>query len=62
MRPPRWMKLDYVGVTEKGNAGYRLHVAWWYVPVLFVRALFTPRYPVADSCDGLEVTEVRFGR
>ena len=43
----------------------RLHVAWWYTPVFFIRALFQlltgQMTKVPDSCDGLKVIDVRFG-
>ena len=59
-KPPAWMKMEYCGATESGNMGVKLCIKWWYVPILFLRALLSKYREVPQSCDGLEVTEVQF--
>jgi hypothetical protein len=66
MKPPKWMKLEHVPDERYPNLyTVRLHIAWWYVPILFLVAQFkrlTGRlYKVPDSCDGMKVIDVRFG-
>jgi len=60
-KPPSWMKMEYCGVTKSGNEGVILCIKWWYMPILFLRALFSKRREVPQSYDGMEITEVRFG-
>jgi hypothetical protein len=64
-RLPKWAKLQTIGTTDKGNLGVRLIVRWWAVPFIWLRG-FVLRIlgrlePVPDSCDGLEIVEVKIG-
>ena len=64
-KAPLWLKLEPTGTTDEGNYGVRVVVKWWAVPVVYAvglyRALFWGPTHIAESCDGLEVTDVRFG-
>lgn len=62
-KTPRWLRVKFTGaITSSGNAAVELHVKWWAVPFLFLKASLFPRREVPVGCDGLEVTEVRFGK
>ena len=62
---PWWMKLEPTGTTPQGNYGARMRVRRIVFPYLVVvgifRWLFRLPTPNPESCDGLEITEVKFG-
>ena len=59
-KPPFWMKLEPTGTTEEGNAGYRIRVAWWFVPAAVICGLFhILLFGMQDNpSDGVEITDV----
>lgn len=62
-RPPRWMKFRFTGkTTPTGNVEVELCIKWWAVPFLFLKGLVTRRYEPPMSCDGMEITSVKFGK
>jgi len=54
------MRLEPTGTTEEGNAGYRVRVAWWFVPAAIIYGLF--RILLFGASDnpsgGVEITDV----
>lgn len=65
-KPPRWMKLETTGLTDRGNMGVRIVIRWWAVPGLFLAGIWrlltgqlTGEIP--DSCDGIEHVGTRIG-
>jgi len=55
------MEMHYQGQLDNGNMGVVLRIKRWYLPILFIRALFTKPHEIRSSCDGLEVTDVVLG-